>query len=321
MQRKDYLNNQERNREKSGFARNLLGEPTPAKSSGFAFSLAVILPVAVSLLFLVFVVALVGKNAENEEWYAYANFLLPQLCFAIVLFCFLKYKGVSLKSAVLSQKCEKKYYLVAVILQFGLFCLSELNGLFLEFLKNFGYQDNGIILPSMDGFGFVGVLVTVALMPAIFEECIFRGAILGGLRAFGKTGAVLVCGTLFALYHQNPAQTLYQFCCGVAFALVALRAESILPTVLAHFINNAVILTLTKLGIVSFAPWLSVVLLITSSLALIGSIVYLTVFDKKEKVERAETQEKSERKYFFVYASIGIAVCVFTWFAVLLTGM
>lgn len=319
MQRKDTSNNLK----SEGLFRSLLGNPTPAKASGLVFSLSAVIPVILSLVFLVVVGVSVGETAAEQDWYAYANFLLPQLCFAFILICYLKYNGVSLKGAFVSQKCKKRYYIVAVVLQFGLFCLSELNGLFLEFLGNFGYQDSGIVLPSMEGFGFVGVIIVVALLPAVFEECIFRGALLGELRAFGKIGAVLICGALFALYHQNPAQTLYQFCCGVAFALVALKAESVFPTVLAHFINNAIILTLTKFGVVTFSPSISIILCVVSALALVGSVTYLLIFDKKEleNIENTAEERKTEGKCFFLYASVGIAVCAFTWFAVLLTGM
>ena len=49
-------------------------------------------------------------------------------------------------------------YLIAFLLQIGLLSLSELNGLFLQFLGKFGYEHTPIVLPSVEGFGFVGVL-------------------------------------------------------------------------------------------------------------------------------------------------------------------
>jgi membrane protease YdiL (CAAX protease family) len=101
----------------------------------------------------------------------------------------------------------------------------------------------------MDGFGFVGVLFVIAVFPAVMEETVFRGLILKGLRQSKEIYAVLLCGALFALYHQKPEQTVYQFCCGAAFALVALRSGSVLPTVVAHFINNAWILIMTKFSL------------------------------------------------------------------------
>ena len=167
----------------------------------------------------------------------------------------------------------------------------------------------------MDGLGFVGVLFTVAVLPAVFEEILFRGVLLDGLKSFGRWGAVLLCGALFSLYHQNPAQTLYQFCCGVAFALVAIRAGSVLPTVVSHFLNNACILLLTKYGVTEFASPTKWLVFSISAVCLVVALVWLLFGTQKE--ERADAQEK---KRFFVCASVGIAVCALTWFLTLLSG-
>ena len=136
-------------------------------------------------------------------------------------------------------------------------------------------------------------------------------------------GATLICGGLFALYHQNPAQTLYQFCCGVAFALITIRSGSILPTVLSHFLNNAFILTLAKFGVESFPPMIGLVLLAVSLLCLIASLVWLFIFDKRkgDKQEQNNTIDTKEQKRFFIYASVGFAICLLTWIAVFISGL
>ena len=298
----------------------LLGEPTQASASGIAFSLATFLPTLLSMLFLITITQ--TDNLENEVG-LYIAYLLPQLAFAITAIWFLFYTKTPIKKAVQSQKCKARYFLLALLMQVGLFFLSELNALFLQLLGKFGYVDAGIRLPSMDGFGFVGVLVVVALLPAVFEEIMFRGILLNGLKSFGKVGSVLLCGVLFALYHQNPAQTLYQFCCGVAFALIAVRAGSVLPTMLSHFFNNALILILAKSGIESFATPVFLVIVIVSLVCLIASLVWLFVFDKKKDGEKEQAVgiDKTERKRFFVYASAGLAICVLTWIAVFISGL
>ena len=298
----------------------LLGEPTQASASGIAFSLAAVLPTLLSVLFLI---AVSADDYAQTDWYLYVSYLLPQLAFAITAIWFLFYTKTPIKRAVQSQKCKARYFLLALLMQVGLFFLSELNALFLQFLGNFGYEDAGIRLPSMDGFGFVGVLVVVALLPAVFEEIMFRGILLNGLKSFGKVGSILLCGVLFALYHQNPAQTLYQFCCGAAFALVALRSGSVLPTVLSHFFNNALILMLTKFGIESFMMPVMSLILITSPICLIASLIWLFAFDKKkeDENEQAVAIDKTERKRFFVYASVGLAICTLTWLAVFISGL
>ena len=268
------------------------------------------------------------EGFEKSDWYLYLSFLINPIAFAGIAFVILRWKGTSVRKAIKEEKCEAKYFLIAILMQFGLLALSELNVLFLDFLSQFGYQPVEIILPSLDGFGFIGVLFTVAVLPAIFEEIIFRGLLLKGLRSFGTVGMILLSGALFALYHQNPAQTLYQFCCGVAFALVAVKAGSVLPTILSHFLNNALIVTLTKFGVNKFPPPVYVTMLNLEIIAFIVAMVWL-VLDKKDKNAQENTEEneatqeesKKERRRFWAFSAVGIFICVLSWLSVLITGM
>ena len=302
-----------------------LGEPTPAKTSGLTFSVANIVTVGFAYLF--FLILIISGIADTEgyldtEWYKYCNYLITPLAFAVSAVLMLRWAKTSARVVLKEQTCHPKYYLIAILLQIGLLSLSELNALFLEFLAQFGYKDTPIVLPSMDGFGFVGVLFAVALLPAIFEEIIFRGFLLKGMRAFGTVGAILISGGLFAIFHQNPAQTVYQFCCGAAFALVAIRSGSILPTMLSHFINNALILTLTKFGLTEFPTPVLIVVLCVSIASLIFSLGWLIFFDKKQMPAVGNTEKsKEERRQFWLTASVGILICALMWLSVLLTGM
>ena len=264
------------------------------------------------------------KNVEGyteTDWYLYCSYLLTPLTFALVAWWVLTWMKTPVKEAIKAQKCHPKYFLIAVLLQIGLLSLSELNSLFLEFLAQLGYQESEILLPSMDGLGFVGVLFTVAVLPAIFEEVIFRGLLLKGMRSFGTVGAILLCGGLFSLYHQNPAQTIYQFCCGAAFAFVALKSGSILPTILSHFINNALILTLTKFGLSELSTPVFVTVLIVSIICLIASLVWLFLDKTPTEEVKDETENKEERKQFWAFSALGIAICALSWLSALFMGM
>lgn len=294
-----------------------LGEPTKARLAGEVFTASTLLLLVCSL---VFSLAVVGNDAFlSSDGYLYCSFILPQLCFAFALaFVYLRAKP-QIRTLLTSQKCAGKYFVIAILLQIGLFGLSEVNALFLEWLGGFGYVDGGIRLPSLDGFGFVGVLFVVAVLPALFEETVFRGVLLNGLRTFGTLGAVLLSGALFALYHQNPAQTLYQFCCGAVFAFVAIRSGSILPTVVSHFINNAVVLCLTKFGVTAISGTAQIVVYIVAFISLVVAFTWLFVFDKQPK-KKTETV-KGEKKDFFLRALIGVLVCAVSWLSVLFTGI
>ena len=295
------------------------GTPTQGKTGGLAYSLSTVLLILASFVFLL-VLALFGlanEGYEEKNWFLYCSYMLPQaVLFATAVFC-LKFSKTPVKEYVRSQKCKPIYFSIALLLQIGLWSLSELNGLFLKLLGKFGYEDSGILLPSMDGFGFVGVLIVVAILPAVMEELVFRGVLLNGLKSFKAVGAVLLCGALFSLYHRNPAQTLYQFCCGVAFALVAIRSGSIFPTVLSHFINNAVILILTKCGVTSYPTPVFIVVLCVSAVCLAVSLWYLIFKDKGEE----QKTDKTDQKQFFRFAAVGIVICAIYWISALISGL
>lgn len=288
---------------------------TEQEKSGLVYSMAAILPAVLSLLFVIAISALgqTGEELQSQDWYLYLTFLLPQLSLAILLVCFFKFTQTPLRSGVGAQKTPWKYYLLAVALQIGLLSLADLNTWFIELLSEAGYADKGIDLPSMDGFGLVGVLFVVAILPAILEECVFRGVILNGLKSFGTLACCLIGGGLFALYHQNPSQTVYQFLCGSAFALVAVRSGSTLPTMLSHFINNALILILTKLGVQTMPIWFYIL----SAVCLVGSLIYLIFLDKKEQTSKEMGVDSDGVKQFFWCASVGLFIYVVVWIAAL----
>jgi membrane protease YdiL (CAAX protease family) len=156
-------------------------------------------------------------------------------------------------------------------------------------------------------------MLVVAVLPAIFEELLFRGVLLQGLKGFPVWLAALICGGLFSLFHQNPAQTLYQFFCGVAFALLALRSGSILPTVVAHFCNNAFVLCAEKFS------WQADMLpiLIASAVCLLVSVGYLILY--AVKAGRAD-EEKADWKGFLLSSSAGVVICVVGWVSGLFGG-
>lgn len=288
---------------------------TAEKTSGIAFSAATLLPTLLAVIFLIIgnAFGLFAEGYEEKDWYRYCNFLLPQIAFCAIgvfYFCATKEKISSVASVP-----KARYFIIALLLQAGLFSLGDLNGYFLQFLEKFGYEDTPIVLPSTDGVKVLLVLFVVALLPAIFEELLFRGILLKGLRSFPVWAAALMCGGLFSIFHMNPAQTLYQFCCGVAFAYVAVRSGSILPTVLMHLINNGTVIVLEACG--ASLERLPIPLFIASLVCLLATMAYLIFVDRS----REERERKGDRIGFFLCASVGILVSALTWITILIGGV
>ena len=297
-----------------------LRAPTSATAAGGAFSLASVLP---SLLLIVVMIALVSvgvldENFQETDAWLYITLCITPVAFALTVFAYLRYRKIPVRAAVCSQTCAWKYYFLAICLQIGLFALAELNGIFLTWLEQFGYKSQEIQLPKLDGFGVVGVLFVVAVLPAVTEELIFRGILLDGLKKnFPSWAAVLLCGGIFAVYHQRPEQTIYQFCCGAAYALLALRAGSVLPTVLAHFLNNALIIILYANGITALPIPVFISVVSVAAICLTGTLIYLIRFDKTQP----QCQAPTDKKGFFVWASIGFIVIVCGWITGFVSGL
>ena len=101
------------------------------------------------------------------------------------------------------------------------------------------------LIPTDGSRGLLATLALVALTPAICEEALFRGPILRGLRArIGPAAAVALTGLLFGVFHLELSRILPTALLGVLLSLLALASGSILPAMLAHFLNNATLIGL-----------------------------------------------------------------------------
>ena len=83
-------------------------------------------------------------------------------------------------------------------------------------------------------------LATVIAAP-LAEEIIFRGLIQSRLsRVMPGWLAVVISALLFGLCHGQAVWIAYAFLLGLFFGWIALRSKSILPTIIAHVVFNAI---------------------------------------------------------------------------------
>ena len=286
---------------------------------GFAFSLSASISIAVSFLFSL-IVALIANslnvplaNLANDTWVIITSFLLGSvICISTILICKVKF-NINLKPLITCAKNEKTWltYLCAALITFGvMFGLSEVNIYFLEFLKGLGLSPSEVELPVYSPLNFTLCVVCVCVLPAIFEEFLFRGIITYSLKGYGEVFAILVSGALFSLFHMNPAQTVYQFVFGALFAFIALRAGNILPVILAHFVNNFFIVLNYYFLNFNLTGDTKINVMIVALVSLVAGVTLMAVFVKSEKIDKKPVVTKKE---FFIYAIIGLIICLSTW--------
>lgn len=82
-------------------------------------------------------------------------------------------------------------------------------------------------------------ILTVALMPAICEEAIHRGAILSNFRGLKRDWViVLIMGLMFGINHMSVLRFLTTMFLGMVLSFVVVKKNNILLSIMMHFMNN-----------------------------------------------------------------------------------
>ncbi len=117
------------------------------------------------------------------------------------------------------------------------------------------------------------MLIAHALIPAVLEELGFRYLPMKLLAPYSKRWCVILSAMFFALIHMSLFQIPYAFLAGVIFIMIDLACESVLPSIILHFLNNAVSVLLIKWGAnTDFTFWVAVVLVAACVPSLVAAI-------------------------------------------------
>ncbi len=296
--------------------------PLSAKVGGFAYSAAAIMYIVVSLIASA-IISLAGAEYGSDA-YIYISYIAAQVGILIAVAVTMRMQHAPFRS-VFPVKCSPKYFIIAVLIIFGLlFSLNWVNSWFISLFEGIGYvpRESTSYYPTLTGGYIVPALLVIAVLPAICEEALFRGVIYNSLdRSVGSIPAIFLVGLVFSLYHASPEQTVYQFIAGCLFAFVAMRSGSILPSMLMHFLNNGIIIVLAACGCFDEAGDLiisqtgNIVLMILSAICLVAGVVWL-ILDRK-KPARKGGKSGGELLKFFLYGAVGIVLMLVFWFCVL----
>ena len=96
-------------------------------------------------------------------------------------------------------------------------------------------------------FGFLLTVISTAIVPALLEEFAFRGIILGSLRKFGDTFALIASAICFGILHSNFEQIPFAFFVGLFLGFAVLKTGSLRVAIAVHFYNNFISVILNYL--------------------------------------------------------------------------
>lgn len=146
----------------------------------------------------------------------------------------------NITSLISFSKSQKPYTGYIAAASFAFFMLSNyMTNLFLGNMELIGIPVN----QSSSGFekswvNLIVYIISVAVVPAMTEEFLFRGVLLGILKKYGESFAVTATAILFGLMHHNFVQLPFAFVGGLVFGYITIYTGSLIPAVAVHFANN-----------------------------------------------------------------------------------
>lgn len=134
--------------------------------------------------------------------------------------------------------------------------------------------------------GFVLTVVVLALLPAVCEEVLFRGALIPVVRRLtgGWVSAVVISAVVFSLAHADVTGLLARTILGVLLGAVFVITRSVFASVVFHFFNNfSVVYNLysadDRLALLTTPAEMPFVLVTLASLAMsVGLLYYMSRF-------------------------------------------
>jgi len=100
-------------------------------------------------------------------------------------------------------------------------------------------------------------LAMFAVLPAVCEEIVFRGVLARSIaRRRSLIAAAAISGAVFSAYHLSLVQGLPTLTLGLMLAVIAVRADSVAPAMVAHALNNALAIAVSRGALPELTGWL-----------------------------------------------------------------
>ena len=138
----------------------------------------------------------------------------------------------------------KKYFFIvlfALAVQPIMLVISMISSMFAKNLIN-------DLIPVLFSSSPLLMFNSLALMPAVLEESIFRGVIFSDHKSIEPKKLFFINGLIFGAAHLNFQQLLYTTIMGTIFCALVYFTQSILSSIVAHFVFNATQLSLVYLS-------------------------------------------------------------------------
>lgn len=258
--------------------------------------------------------------AQDPFVMQFMQIIISTLMFTLPFILVYKLAGYKISETVALLKPEKSTVLPLVLMGVG-FCSfaniavsiagSIFSGFGIDYSVDHGDDPEGIL-------GFIISFISTAIIPALVEEFACRGLILGSIRKFGDTFAIVASAFIFSLIHGNFEQMPFAFLIGIILGFITVKTGSIWIACLIHGINNALSVFITHLLSVVNEDIMSsiynVYLMAALLLGIIGAVMLSRIKADAFSIKKSDTiaDEFTKHKWFLTQPLIIILIIICT---------
>lgn len=148
----------------------------------------------------------------------------------------LYYKNSNFKNN--NDKDNRKFLLIAIF-------FTGMIQIVLKILQNFTGLENKAVETILDIEGLDNLfnqilfVLSIAVIPGIFEELLFRKGLINLTKDFGDKFAILFSALVFAVCHLNVTQGIFAFLMGLVLGTLYVKTGNMKYNMLLHTLNNA----------------------------------------------------------------------------------
>ena len=198
----------------------------------------------VVMAFFIFVCAPLQQNLGIP------GLIITELAFLAMAVVYCLIRKVKIKEVLPVKKVKVREVIGCILLVLGIFPVS----LMLVALTAIIFPSAAAEITELNSFIFENLnfpmaVLIVALLPAICEEAIHRGAILSNFRGIKHDWViVLIMGLFFGINHMSVLRFLTTMTLGLFLSYVVVKKNNIILSMLMHFTNNMISVCISYLA-------------------------------------------------------------------------
>jgi len=181
-------------------------------------------------------------EGESAAMLLYSSAWLMGVLFVALPALLLAYRKVNVASALSLRMPSAKYLLGAVLVGSTSWIVTHE----LAVVQHWFMETPEAVMRSaaqmgeaLEAMNPMMVILLIAVVPAICEEILFRGFLLGSLRRWGgRFAAIIASALVFAVFHFFVFKFVLTATLGIVLAYMCWQSRSILPGMIAHFLHN-----------------------------------------------------------------------------------